>query len=119
MFASCLNVGANIVYALASVPIALHFLDKEMFGLWVLAAQISIYLSLLEIGVSITIYRCLADYKDNINGSKYAEYLGSGAAIFMTQGIIVALAGFAFSFLAPEIFSIPAHLTSDFKLFET
>ena len=115
VFASYLNIGANIIYGLASIPIALHFLNKELFGLWALAAQIGIYLSLLEAGVSIAIYRCLADHKDDVNGSDFGEHLGSGAIIFLIQGVIIAIAGLAFSFIAPFIFSIPEGLQSDFR----
>jgi hypothetical protein len=33
-------IAVNIVYTVASVPLALHYLGKEQFGLWALAQQI-------------------------------------------------------------------------------
>ena len=37
---SYVQLAANAVYSLASVPIALHYLDKERFGLWALMSTL-------------------------------------------------------------------------------
>jgi O-antigen/teichoic acid export membrane protein len=34
LLSSYAAIGVNILYTLASVPLALHYLDKDEFGLW-------------------------------------------------------------------------------------
>ncbi len=61
---SYLLMGANILYSLASVPLALKYLSKPEFGLWALASSIAIYVGLIDMGMTGT-SRILVDYKDN------------------------------------------------------
>lgn len=116
VLASYLNIGANVIYTLASVPIAISYLNEELFGLWALAAQMTIYLSLLEIGLGIAITRCIADHKDCIDGPQYAKTLSTGGLVFIIQGILIAALGYAFSWVAPLLFTIPSELMGDFRL---
>jgi len=104
----------NIAYTAASIPLALHYLGKEQFGLWALAQQIAGYLMLLDLGVSSAVSRFIADRKDEVNSSSYASLMITGAIVFAAQGLLIALVGAAFSFFAPTLFSIPPHLSADF-----
>jgi O-antigen/teichoic acid export membrane protein len=105
----------NIAYTALSVPLALHYLGKEQFGLWALALQVSGYMGLLELGMSSAISRFLADHKANVNGGEYGSLLLTGGIVFALQGGIIAIAGAAFSFAAPALFHIPPTLASDFR----
>jgi O-antigen/teichoic acid export membrane protein len=107
-------IAVNIAYTVASVPLALHYLGKEQFGLWALAQQIMGYLILLDLGVSSAVSRFIADYKDDVNGGGYGSLLLTGAIVFAIQGLIIAIVGVAFSFFAPALFAVPEHLASDF-----
>ncbi|NBS80041.1 hypothetical protein EBS57_09700, partial [bacterium] len=107
-------IAVNIVYTVASVPLALHYLGKEQFGLWALAQQIMGYLMLLDLGVSSAVSRFIADRKDEVNGGEYGSILLSGGIVFVAQGILIGIAGFIFSFFAPILFSVPQHLANDF-----
>jgi O-antigen/teichoic acid export membrane protein len=109
-----LAIAVNIAYTVASVPLALHYLGKEQFGLWALAQQIMGYLMLLDLGVSSAVSRFIADRKDEVNGGEYGSILLSGGIVFGTQGILIGIAGVIFSFFAPILFSVPQHLASDF-----
>jgi O-antigen/teichoic acid export membrane protein len=104
----------NIAYTAASIPLALHYLGKEQFGLWALAQQITGYLILLDLGVSSAVSRFIADLKDDVNGGSYGNLLLTGAIVFAIQGFLIAIAGVAFSFLAPVLFAVPEHLAGDF-----
>jgi O-antigen/teichoic acid export membrane protein len=95
--------------------LALHYLGKEEFGLWALALQISGYMVLLELGMSSAISRFLADHKDDVNGGEYGSLLLTSSIVFALQGGIIAIAGAAFSFVAPALFHIPTALASDFR----
>src|SRR5260370_29360926 len=75
-FASALASGylalaANVVYTLASIPLALHYLTREEFGLWAVVGQITGYFALLDFGVGQSVSRILIDYKDDVNGGEY------------------------------------------------
>ena len=112
--AGYLATAINIVYTAASVPLALHYLGKEQFGLWALAQQITGYLILLDLGVSSAVSRFIADLKDNVNSCSYGSLLLAGATVFAIQGLLIAIVGVAFSFFAPALFAVPDHLSSDF-----
>ena len=73
--AGYLAIAVNIAYTAASVPLALHYLGKEQFGLWALALQITGYLILLDLGVSSAVSRFIADHKDDVNNSSYGSLL--------------------------------------------
>lgn len=106
---------ANIVYTLTSVPLALHYFDKEQFGLWALAVQINGYLNLIDLGMSGAVSRFVADHKDDVNGGEYGSHLLTGGMVFVIQGLIIAVAGIILSHFAPSMFAIPTHLAASFS----
>jgi O-antigen/teichoic acid export membrane protein len=109
------SIAANIVVAMASIPLALHYLDKEHFGLWALAAQINGYLMLIDAGMNGAVSRFIADHKDDVNGGEYGSQLLTGGSVFAIQGLLIASVGIGFSWFAPSIFAIPENLTNDFR----
>jgi hypothetical protein len=46
---------ANLIYTGVSVPLALHCPSSALFGLWVVPAPISGYLTLLDFGVNSSV----------------------------------------------------------------
>jgi O-antigen/teichoic acid export membrane protein len=108
------SILASIIFNVASVPLALHYLDKGRFGLWALALQIMGYLMLLDLGMATAVYRFLANHKDDVNGREYGTYLATGYAVFVTQGAMIAIIGSAFSMLAPVLFKIPSEYATEF-----
>ena len=64
LVSSYLAIGVNVGFTIASVPLALHYLSREEFGIWALVTQISGYLMLLEFGMSGSVARFLADQDD-------------------------------------------------------
>jgi O-antigen/teichoic acid export membrane protein len=109
------SIVANVVFTLASVPLALHYLDKEQFGLWALAMQIAGYLSLIDLGMSSAISRFAADHKDDVDGGSYGNNLLTGGVVFFIQGTLIAAIGISFSWFAPEALAIPNHLAGEFR----
>ncbi|MDX6767756.1 MAG: oligosaccharide flippase family protein [Candidatus Methylacidiphilales bacterium] len=111
-----LAMAVNIGYTMASIPLALHYLGKEEFGLWALAQQISGYLMLLDFGMSSALSRFLADHKDEAEGDRYGSMLLTGSLVFLIQGMVIALVGVGLSWAAPFLFAVPAELRLDFTL---
>jgi len=99
-------MAVNIAYTMLSIPLALHYLGKEEFGLWALAQQVSGYLMLIDLGISTAVSRFVANHKDDVNGGEYGSLLLTGGIVFAIQGGIIALAGIAFSWLAPTLFGL-------------
>jgi O-antigen/teichoic acid export membrane protein len=109
-------IGVNILYTLASVPLALHYLDKEEFGLWALATQFSGYLMLLEFGMSGSVARSLSDHKDQKEDGVYGSILRTGSRVFAIQGFLVATAGFVLALFAPPLLDLPIRLHQPFTI---
>ena len=115
MSAGYFAVVVNTAYTLATVPLALHYLGREWFGLWVLVQQISGYLLLLDFGVTSALARFIADYKDEINDGEYGKLLLTGFFVFSAQGVLIAALGLCFSIFAPSLFAIAECHSFDFR----
>jgi O-antigen/teichoic acid export membrane protein len=89
-----------MLYQLASIPLALRFLSREEFGLWVLMTQIAGYLLLVDFGITNAVARLLITYKDQRDGGKYGSLLQTGWLVLATQAVIILFVGIGFS---PEI----------------
>lgn len=114
LLGSYASIGINMLYTLASVPLALVYLDKEEFGLWALVTQLSSYLMLLEFGMSGSVARSLSDHKDSIETNMYGSILRTGTRVFAIQGLIVGTAGVMLAYLAPMLLNLPIHLHKSF-----
>jgi O-antigen/teichoic acid export membrane protein len=108
-------IGANILYTVLSIPLALRYLGKEEFGLWALAQQIAGYLLLIDFGLSTAVSRLLANHKNDVNDGPYGALLVTGAFVFSLQGIFLFASGGVFALFAPTLFQIPTPLAADFR----
>src|SRR5436190_7630975 len=88
-----LAMGSNVLYTLAQVPLALHFLSKDEFGLWAVAAQVAGYLILIDFGITGAVARILIDHKDDPAGAEYDSVIKTSLLVFVAQGLLIALAG--------------------------
>jgi O-antigen/teichoic acid export membrane protein len=116
LLSSYAAIGVNILYTLASVPLALHYLDKEEFGLWALVTQLSGYLMLLEFGMTGSVARSLSDHKDHMEDGIYGSILRTGGRVFAIQGVLVAVMGLALAWFAPPLLDLPARLHHPFAI---
>jgi O-antigen/teichoic acid export membrane protein len=91
--------------SLASVPIALYYLSKDPFGLWMMMANIGGYLGLVDLGMSGSVARLLIDHKDDRAGGVYGGLIKTGCLVLLAQGALVFVAGFG---LAPLICDLEA-----------
>jgi O-antigen/teichoic acid export membrane protein len=103
-------IAVNILCTLASVPLALHYLTKQEFGLWALLAQLTGYLMLLDLGMSGSINRFLCNYKDDINGGEYGSIILTGLGVFVSQGLVVMAVGSFVILFSGSLLGIPPHL---------
>jgi O-antigen/teichoic acid export membrane protein len=109
-------IGANIVYTLCSVPLALQFLSRAEFGLWALATQIAFYLALLDFGMTGAVSRILVDYKDTGRAAEYASFVQTSLIINVLQAAVVLVAGIIAAYLLGPILNVPVGLRHEFRL---
>lgn len=107
---------ATAIYALASVPLALHYLSKERFALWALMTSISGYLSLIDFGMSSSVARLLIDHKDKKASGAYGGMTKTGWLVLVIQGGIIGFAGFTLAPGLADLLKIDAALRTEFVL---
>jgi O-antigen/teichoic acid export membrane protein len=113
-FSGYVALGAATVFALASVPLALHYLSKERFALWALMTSISGYLGLIDLGMSASVARLLIDHKDDQAGDSYGSLIQTGCLVLFVQGTLLFVVCW---FVAPWLallLDIPQELQPDF-----
>jgi O-antigen/teichoic acid export membrane protein len=109
-------LGANTIYTLASVPLALHYLPRKAFGLWALVMQVTSYLMLIDLGMSASICRILIDHKDNQETGAYGSIIKTGCLVLTLQGLIILVLGAVSSIWLPELFAVPQIYRRDFQM---
>ena len=107
-------LGANIFYTLASVPLVLHYLSKEEFGLWALVTQVGGYIALVDLGMGGSVSRILIDHKDDRRNGAYGSVIKTGVLVSVAQGVLIVLAGVILSVLAGPLLHIPVDLQREF-----
>lgn len=106
---------ANVFFTAISVPLALHYLTREEFGLWSVVLQITGYLSLLDLGVGQSVSRLLIDWKDDVNGGVYGAVLKTASVAFAFQALAVVVFGVTCNHAVSQLMNIPAALRSTFE----
>ena len=107
-------LAATAAYSLAAVPLALHYLSTERFGLWSLMAGISGYLSLIDLGMSSSVSRLLIDHKDEQQTGVYGSLIKTGLLVLTVQSAIILIIGFASAPLLSKLLAITVELEADF-----
>ena len=113
---SYIQLGVNVVYSLVSIPLILHFLPKEEFGMWALLVQLIGYMALVDLGMTSAVARLLVDHKDDRDNGSYGSLLKASFLVSAAQGFLVLLLLF---FAAPGVASlmkIPTEQAPDFIL---
>ncbi len=105
----------NVAYTILSIPIALHYLSKEQFGLWALVAQLTGYLSLLDLGMSNSTSRLLIDHKDDRNGQQFGGLIKTSSLVCLLQSAIILVATFLLFFVGAKWLNIEPHLINQFN----
>ncbi len=108
---------ANILYTLASIPLALHYLSKEEFGLWALVVQVCNFNQILiDLGMSSAVTRVLIDHKDDRGSANYGSVVQTGFLILVVQGVLLAGAGVTISYWLPGWMDVPVEHWRIFRL---
>ena len=110
-------VGANIVYTLLSIPLALHYLSMKEFGLWASIMQMANFnVILIDLGMSGSLSRILIDHKDDRDSSTYGSVIQTGVLVLTVQAVLMAVVGSVISIWLPEWMHVPEPFWHIFRL---
>jgi len=110
------SMGVNVLYTMGSIPLALHYLTKEEFGLWALIMQLASYLNLIDLGMTGSVSRHLIDHKDQKNDGTYGAFIQTSVWVGVSQGAIVAVLGSLSSLLISSIIHVPPKFQAEFQI---
>ena len=110
---SYVALAANIVYTLASVPLALRYLDNAQFALWGLSVQIAGYIALIDFGMA-GISRILIDYKDRKDDLAYGSAIQTSVLVSAVQAVLIVVCGIALAVVLVPVLNVPATLERHF-----
>ena len=95
---------SNTVINLAYVPILIHYIGIDQFGLYKLLGSFIAYFGVLDFGLSATIVRFLVRYKVNDEIENINKLISVAGLLYTGIGIIIVAIGIYFYFLFPTLF---------------
>lgn len=104
---------STAAYGFASLPVAVHFLDKPQIGLWNLISQVVAYLIFLEMGVGAAVGRVLAEPIASRIQSGIDRAWSTILAILAIQSLLIGLIGWILSPWVLGYFKIPGNLAAE------
>ena len=114
VLSSYAQLGANVLYSLVSIPLALSFLPRREFGLWALLMPIVGYISLVDFGMTSAVSRLLIDHKDQQQNKTYGALIKTAFLVGLVQAVIIFC---LIALLAPaiaEVLRVPPEYASVF-----
>jgi O-antigen/teichoic acid export membrane protein len=100
---------------LIAIPVALHFLDAERFGLWNFTSQSLGYLLLLDFGVSASLGRLLAEPLHRGNEEEWNGWFNLVLVILVVQALVIVGTGLVLIDWLLHWFNIPPALFAEAK----
>lgn len=111
-----LLLAANVLFTLAQWPLAMHYLTRREFGLWVVVSSIAVNLQLLiDFGMSGSLGRILIDHKDDRSSNNYGMVIKTGFIALLVQGFLTAVVGSVISLWLPRWMNVPVEFWPVFR----
>ena len=101
---------AAIVSGLVVTPIVLHTLGEEPFGIWAFIGAITIYLSLLDLGVGPSIVRFAAEAHGRRSADDTNALASVGLVLYAVIGTVTLPIGAGLAWLVPALVETPDDL---------
>lgn len=113
------NIGSNwfllavtILTTYFLVPFNLRTLGEEQYGLWLLIASLTGYLSLLQLGVPMASVRHMAKAIAENDQAMLNRLVASCAGLYLGMGVVVSLIGLPLLLFYESAYAIPADLAA-------
>jgi len=101
---------AAIVSGLIVTPIVLHTLGEAPFGIWAFIGAITIYLSVLDLGVGPSIVRFAAEARGRRSAEDTNALASVGLALYAAIGIVTLPVGAGLAWIVPALVETPDDL---------
>ena len=101
---------AAIVSGLIVTPITLHAIGKEAFGIWAFIGSITIYLSVLDLGVGPSIIRFAAEARGRKSPEDTSALASTGLMLYAAIALATLPLGAGLAWLVPELLTTPDDL---------
>jgi O-antigen/teichoic acid export membrane protein len=98
----------ELVVGLAMLPFNVAHLGQAAYGLWMLAASITAYFSVLDLGYSGAVVRFVAHYRARRDRAALNEILSTLFAMFVGVGVVAFVVGVVIAFNLPRLFTLSA-----------
>ena len=102
---SYVSMFLNIIIGLIYVPLLLHFLGKDQYGLYQLMGSVIAYMAVMDFGLAGTITRYYSRYRALKDEEKQSNVLAVSSIIYTTISVIVLIIGTIIYFNLDKIFS--------------
>ena len=101
---------AAIVSGLVVTPITLHALGDEGFGIWAFIGALTIYLSVLDLGVGPSIIRFAAEARGRKSPEDTSVVASNGLVLYALIALATLPIGVVLAWLVPELITTPDDL---------
>jgi O-antigen/teichoic acid export membrane protein len=101
---------AAIVSGLVVTPIVLDAIGDESFGIWSFIAAVTIYLSVLDLGVGPTIVRFAAEARGRRAPEETSAIASAGLVLYGVIGLLTLPLGLVLAWLVPVLVDTPDDL---------
>ena len=108
--------GAAIVSGLVVTPVVIHALGRSAFGVWSFIGSVTIYLSVLDLGVGPSIVRFGAEARGRGAPDELNEIASTGLAMYAGIGLLTLPIGVAIAWLVPWLSGAPHDLVWDARV---
>ena len=102
--------GAAMVSGLVVTPIVLHELGRAPYGIWSVIGAITIYLSVLDLGVGPSIVRFAAEARGRKAPEDANAIASTGLVLYGAIALVSLPLGAGLAFLLPELVDTPPDL---------
>ena len=104
------NRAVSALVALAVTPVLAHGLGKEQYGIWILATSLSLYVDVLDVGVSAATVRYVAEYHALENLDRIRRAISTAFIVLIPAGLLALGIGVVLAHYYPSIFDIDPQL---------
>lgn len=97
-----ISMGLNSIIMLLYVPMLLHYLTKEVYGIYQLMGSIIAYLSIMDFGLANTTTRYLAQAYSQKDTVRVGKIISTSHSLYLGIAILLVLIGsFFYGFITP------------------
>jgi O-antigen/teichoic acid export membrane protein len=107
---------ASIVSGLVVTPIVIHSIGTPAFGVWSFIGSVTIYLSVLDLGVAPSIVRFAAEAHGRRASDDLNEIASTGLAMYAVIGVVTLPVGLVLAWIVPLAIGAPKDLVWDARV---